>query len=628
MRGRGVVGVLRHLMVAAALLAPVAQVGAQPALVEIWRDPVPNWSGKRHAPDAEGNLLVVGDTVIGDILQVRKYSPAGQLLWSSIYDPPERVVSYWIATDPAGNAWVAAARITGSSNTRVGFLTLKYDPQGNLLFVDATAGGLAVRVVTDAAGNAYVIGNGWGPAAPADIYMVVKIAPDGRRLWTGFLESGSSTFLALARSVALSPDQTRLVVAGGNIGSAWQSLSVAMFDTASGRRLWNHLDTTRSSATDVAFASDGASLYAGSNVLTPNNTVMALHRFDLAGNRLFSRTYPDGRALIRMAVDGSGNVVFTGDALPLPGSPLRDWMTIKTNAAGTQLWSRRYDASGTADEVPSWVAVDDAGAVYVAGLGGPSPATGNTSFLRPVTLKYDAAGTQVWANIDAGDAQVTVDANGSAFTLGTGQMTSVRFEQTGATNPPPAAPTALSATLSTTALSETVVRLAWADNSDDENQFAVERCVGAGCSTFSQIGISGANVTGSVDSFVTSGQSYTYRVRAWSGTGGYSGYSNLATLNIPLAVPPVPAMVSAGSSIRRQIDVAWINMAPGATAITVERCRGTTCTSFVAVAQLAGTATFWTDARVRSGATYRYRLFASNAAGRSDYSNIASATAR
>jgi len=60
----------------------------------------------------------------------------------------------------------------------------------------------------------------------------------------------------------------------------------------------------------------------------------------------------------------------------------------------------------------------------------------------------------------------------------------------------------------------------------------------------------------------------------------------------------------------------------------VQRCSGSTCTAFVAVAQLAATATSWTDSGVKSRSTYRYRMFASNDAGRSPYSNIASATAR
>jgi hypothetical protein len=47
-------------------------------------------------------------------------------------------VSYWIAADLGGNAWITA-RLTGSQRARTGFLVLKYDPQGNLRFVGPTA---------------------------------------------------------------------------------------------------------------------------------------------------------------------------------------------------------------------------------------------------------------------------------------------------------------------------------------------------------------------------------------------------------------------------------------------------------------------------------------------------------
>jgi len=86
--------------------------------------------------------------------------------------------------------------------------------------------------------------------------------------------------------------------------------------------------------------------------------------------------------------------------------------------------------------------------------------------------------------------------------------------------------------------------------------------------------------------------------------------------------------LAASSSTRARIDLTWINTATNATSITVQRCSGSTCTAFVAVAQLAASATSWTDSGVKSRSTYRYRMFASNAAGRSPYSNITSATAR
>jgi len=629
-RSRFVPQAVRHLLVVL-LVAALAAVAAAPAhaqsgVTESWRDSAGNWSGKKHALDPAGNLLVVGDTAVGDVIQVRKYSPAGQLLWSSVYDPAERVVSYWIAADIAGNAWVAAARITGSQNSRVGFLVLKFDPQGNLLFTDAGAGGLAVRVTTDAAGDAYVVGVGWTTGA-ADAYMVVKYAPDGRRLWTGFLDSNSTSFLATGTSVALSADQTRLVVAGGASSLPFHAFSVALFDASSGRRLWNFVDTTRYGAVDAAFAPDGASVFVGSTDVRVNPTVMALDKFDLAGNRLFSRSYPQGLALIRLAVDDAGNVVATGTASPLPGSAYRDWMTIKTDAAGTLQWSRRYDASRTNDEVPGWVTVDEAGAVYVAGMGGPSPSTGNVSFLKPVTLKYDAAGNPVWATFNGGDAQVTVDAGSSVFTLGTGAMISARFEQTDASDPIPAAPTQVTATAAFDGATFSI-NVAWVDNATNEFGYAVERCPGAACSAFVEIGRTGENAAGFRDRPLPAGTTYTYRVRAVGFTGS-SGYSNAATASTAGdAVPSTPAGLSASSFARRTISLAWINTATSATSITVERCAGSTCTAFAPVAQLAATATVWTDSGLNRRSTYRYRIYASNSAGSSPYSNIATAQAR
>jgi hypothetical protein len=75
----------------------------------------------------------------------------------------------------------------------------------------------------------------------------------------------------------------------------------------------------------------------------------------------------------------------------------------------------RYDATHTNDEVPGWVTVDTADSVYVAGMGGPSSTTGNVSFLKQVTQKYDAAGNPVWTILDGGNAQVTVDDGSSPY---------------------------------------------------------------------------------------------------------------------------------------------------------------------------------------------------------------------
>ena len=69
--------------------------------------------------------------------------------------------------------------------------------------------------------------------------------------------------------------------------------------------------------------------------------------------------------------------------------------------------------------------------------------------------------------------------------------------------------------------------LTWVDNSTNETNFLVERKLGAG--SFAQVASLGANVQSWVDTGVTNGSTYSWRVRA-SNAAGQSAYSNTATL--------------------------------------------------------------------------------------------------
>jgi hypothetical protein len=88
----------------------------------------------------------------------------------------------------------------------------------------------------------------------------------------------------------------------------------------------------------------------------------------------------------------------------------------------------------------------------------------------------------------------------------------------------PAAPTGLTAT----AVSRSQINLAWADNSNNETGFKIERCKGSTCTNFAQIATVGANVTTYSNKNLTRNTTYRYRVRAYNATGN-SGYSNIVS---------------------------------------------------------------------------------------------------
>jgi subtilisin family serine protease len=95
----------------------------------------------------------------------------------------------------------------------------------------------------------------------------------------------------------------------------------------------------------------------------------------------------------------------------------------------------------------------------------------------------------------------------------------------------PAAPTNLTAA----AVTSTRIDLFWTDNAnnpDNEANFEIERCVGAGCTNFARVGRAGGDATTYQDRGVSVGTTYEYRIRA-SNVGGTSAYSNGAQAQTP-----------------------------------------------------------------------------------------------
>ncbi len=119
-----------------------------------------------------------------------------------------------------------------------------------------------------------------------------------------------------------------------------------------------------------------------------------------------------------LAVDGSGNVIVTGNSY---GSGTGyDYATIKYLANGTPAWTNRYNGPGNGNEQAVAMAVDSAGNVFVTGI---SPGSGTADDYA--TIKYLADGTPAWTNRYNGPLNNTdyatslaVDGAGNAFVTG------------------------------------------------------------------------------------------------------------------------------------------------------------------------------------------------------------------
>ena len=87
------------------------------------------------------------------------------------------------------------------------------------------------------------------------------------------------------------------------------------------------------------------------------------------------------------------------------------------------------------------------------------------------------------------------------------------------------------------------VTLGWADNSNNESGFKIERKTGSN-GTFVQVAVTGPNVTSHVDGGLTAGTIYCYRVRAYN-AAGHSSFTPEACGGVSLASAQLAA--SAGT---------------------------------------------------------------------------------
>jgi chitodextrinase len=208
------------------------------------------------------------------------------------------------------------------------------------------------------------------------------------------------------------------------------------------------------------------------------------------------------------------------------------------------------------------------------------------------------------------------------------QMATFKFAS-GSDTQPPTAPTGLSAT----AASSSEINLVWVASTDNVGVtgYRIERCQGANCSSFAQIGTT-TTATNFSDTGLSTSTSYSYRVRANDAAGNLSSYSGTSSATTLASggdtqPPTAPAGLTAVTETSTQIDLTWTASTDnvGVAGYLVERCSGTGCANFIQVASV--TTASYNDTGLSNPVSYSYRVRGKDAAGNlSSYSNIATAS--
>ncbi|MGD0649829.1 MAG: fibronectin type III domain-containing protein [Verrucomicrobiia bacterium] len=179
---------------------------------------------------------------------------------------------------------------------------------------------------------------------------------------------------------------------------------------------------------------------------------------------------------------------------------------------------------------------------------------------------------------------------------------------------PPLAPSALTAT----AVSTNQINLSWADNSNNEDGFKIERAPDNGGvpGAWAEITTVGANVTNHSDTELLPNTTYWYRVRAYNG-GGNSDCSNEVSATTPLAPPSGLTATTVSSS---QINLSWADNSGDEDGFKIER--STDGTNFTQIAQVLANTTSYRNTGLFPDTTHYYRVQAYNSVTSSDYSGV------
>lgn len=412
-----------------------------------------------------------------------KYNTHGQEEWIRRYDSGYGESPAAIAIDSLDNIYVTGTTHLwqGEWGLSPGFVTVKYDKGGDLKWFRHyhSYSDSAVGIAVDSLNNIYVTGTGvywYGSNYWTDYswdYVTVKYSSEGNEEWVRKKKEGYTP-------VAIKTDSSNNIYLTG-------------------------MNDSYSNIITIKYSDDGTEIWV--------------------------KEHSSGSRVTGLALDSSGNPYVTGYSSDTSHNicctPYYDYVTIKYDTNnGDELWVKRYDYM---NDMASAITVDSYGNVYVTGTSG-FPYYG--LYYDYVTIKYDTYGNELWTKkfdscyndypavtaVDAiGDIYVTGISYNSAWTT---DIATVKYSQV-STNAPTAPSDLLASTISWNKIS-----LSWSDNSTNEDGFKIMRA-SASDGPFTVIASMSANSTSYQDAGLSPETTYYYKLMAFNANGD-SDYANVA----------------------------------------------------------------------------------------------------
>lgn len=356
--------------------------------------------------DAAGYIYVTGSSVrvagatFDTDATTIKYSPSGSQIWVRRYDGVlhRKDQGNSVKTDANGNVYITGfTTVANLGYSAADYLTIKYNASGTQQWVrthngPGNGGDVAIELAINGS-NIYITGTdfaGRDPRGEGD-YLTIKYNASGTELWQARYNG----------PISESDGVTGLVVDGaGNCYVTGSSRSGGIntdFATvkynSSGVQQWVRRYGAAAGQgdipSDIEVDNSGNVYVTGTDQTSAYNYDYRTLKYNASGTLLWSKKYDgpysDNDYANAIYIDGSGNVYITGQSKGT--SWTWDIASVKYSASGSQLWVRRYNGPGNDFDSGNEIATDGSGNVYVAGT-----STGINTNLDFTTIKYNASG--------------------------------------------------------------------------------------------------------------------------------------------------------------------------------------------------------------------------------------------
>jgi hypothetical protein len=338
-----------------------------------------------------GDLYIIGPSRIDDLSRYNlvRLSTQGDSFWVRDYrGPVEHAASPSAVTiDSQGNAYV-----TGTSDGP-SWATLKYDRDGNLLWIALYTGYPDLTptsvddIALDSEGNVIIAGLARDRFSDYHVKaIVIKYDNNGNRLWVAdvdsvdnvnqsymALDNSNNIFVSIlsgrARGSSRRPSITKILPNGD---TAWSRIySLALSPEGIGY--------------NIAVDSSGFAYLAGPNFVAPNDTDyydFAVIKYTPDGDTVWSSSYNSGREDIPivMTIGPSGAVYIAGRT-----RGYYKMLLVKYTPDGDLGWAEFYDGDSLSIDYPTALVVDKFENIFITGMFG----------YRFATMKFVQTGSDI-----------------------------------------------------------------------------------------------------------------------------------------------------------------------------------------------------------------------------------------